>query len=201
MSVQVCAFERVLEEGNYEEATSMLWKVQDMADEKQLKEEVVKVLENLVRKQLEREDAKKREAEEGGCTYLLEETSKDREEKRRREVEEIRSQWEDIHLLRELLLRLNKNCTDRESLVHKFTLSMVGRLQLTEMCNLRILAEHHNMQRLQQENLMPLAEVLQAQYISLFRQMTQEIVALVKDVEDNKFQNLEALLQAYRRIG
>ncbi|KFH11848.1 Filamin/ABP280 repeat-containing protein, partial [Toxoplasma gondii VAND] len=198
---QVCAFERVLEEGNYEEATSMLWKVQDMADEKQLKEEVVKVLENLVRKQLEREDAKKREAEEGGCTYLLEETSKDREEKRRREVEEIRSQWEDIHLLRELLLRLNKNCTDRESLVHKFTLSMVGRLQLTEMCNLRILAEHHNMQRLQQENLMPLAEVLQAQYISLFRQMTQEIVALVKDVEDNKFQNLEALLQAYRRIG
>ncbi|KEP66901.1 UNVERIFIED_CONTAM: Filamin/ABP280 repeat-containing protein [Hammondia hammondi] len=198
---QVCAFERVLEEGNYEEATSLLWKVQDMADEKQLKEEVVTVLENLVRKQLEREDAKKREAEEGGCTYLLEETSKDREEKRRREVEEIRSQWEDIHLLRELLLRLNKNCTDRESLVHRFTLSMVGRLQLTEMCNLRILAEHHNMQRLQQENLMPLAEVLQAQYISLFRQMTQEIVALVKDVEDNKFQNLEALLQAYRRIG
>ncbi|CBZ53752.1 conserved hypothetical protein [Neospora caninum Liverpool] len=198
---QVCEFERVLEEGNYLKATRLLWKVDGMADERQLKEEVVRVLENLVHKQLEREDARKREEAGRDCAELLGETSKEREEKRRREVQDIRSQWEDIHLLRELLVRLNKNCADRESLVQRFTLSMIDRLQQTETCNLRILAEHHNMQRLEQENLVPLAQVLQAQYISMFKQMTQEIVTLVRDVESNQFTNLELLLQAYRRIG
>lgn len=102
---------------------------------------------------------------------------------------------------RELLLKLTKNFSDRESVVSRFTFSMVDRLQQTQAAHLRLMAEHHNLQRLEQENLVPLAHMLQAQYIHMFKQMTHEIVRLVRGVENKQFVNLENLLRTYRKIG
>ncbi|PFH37318.1 hypothetical protein BESB_037760 [Besnoitia besnoiti] len=198
---QVSRFERLLNEGEYAEAADLLWAVESATDEKELKAEIVRVLETLVQRQLELEDAKRRERAGARLDALVGETSKEREQKRRAEIQQIRGQWEDIQLLRELLGRLTKNCSERESLIQHFTFAMMERLHQTQAGNLRIMAEHHNLQRLEQENLIPLAQIMQSQYVTMFRQMTKELVRLVRGVETKQFVNLENLLQTYRRIG
>ncbi|PHJ21264.1 filamin abp280 repeat-containing protein [Cystoisospora suis] len=203
LGVQIGEFERLLHEGAHAQAAELLWKVDDMVDQKELKQQIMGVIERLVRERLEHEDAMRREeADTAAAEDLLGPmTTKELEAKRKKDLNQIRRQWEDVQLLRELLLKLTKNFSDRESIVSRFTFSMVERLQQTQAAHLRLMAEHHNLQRLEHENLIPLAHMLQAQYIHMFKQMTHEIVRLVRGVENKQFVNLENLLQTYRKIG
>lgn len=55
--------------------------------------------------------------------------------------------------------------------------------------------------RLQEENLPPLASVLQQQYVLMFRSMTSEITRHVASLQEREFYNLEELLSTYKKIA
>lgn len=73
-----------------------------MVDEKELKQEIMGVIERLVRERLEHEDAMRREeADTAGVEeFLGPMTTKELEEKRKKDLNQIRRQWEDVQLLR-----------------------------------------------------------------------------------------------------
>ncbi|KAL8433375.1 hypothetical protein ACSSS7_003930 [Eimeria intestinalis] len=133
-----------------------------------------------------------------GC---LEMTQKEKTEKELCKLKDLQQQWEEVQAVRELLLKLSKDAERQQHVMHAFTEAMLLTLQRTQTRNLRLLAEKNDVMRLRDENLVPLAEVLQMQYFHMFTTMTKQIVSYVSSLRDRDFFNLEELLDTYKRIG
>lgn len=55
--------------------------------------------------------------------------------------------------------------------------------------------------RLRDENLLPLADVLQREYLQMFKSMTKQIICHVASLKNRDFFNLEELLETYKKIA
>ncbi|XP_026194170.1 uncharacterized protein LOC34619816 [Cyclospora cayetanensis] len=139
--------------------------------------------------------------EEGGDDTSLHLTPKEKQKKEEKRLKDLQTQWEQIQAVRELLLKLSKDNERQKEIIQAFTETMLQALQQTQARNLRLLAERNDIRRLRDENLLPLADVLQQQYLQLFRSMTKQIMTYVTSLNGRDFFNLEELIHTYNKIA
>ncbi|OEH75678.1 filamin abp280 repeat-containing protein [Cyclospora cayetanensis] len=200
-------FEEHLRGGRHDEAARILSCVHDTFTSAELRQQAETALANIsLRDALDEGLSSQLQwvnecEEEGGDDTSLHLTPKEKQKKEEKRLKDLQTQWEQIQAVRELLLKLSKDNERQKEIIQAFTETMLQALQQTQARNLRLLAERNDIRRLRDENLLPLADVLQQQYLQLFRSMTKQIMTYVTSLNGRDFFNLEELIHTYNKIA
>ncbi|KAL8272076.1 hypothetical protein Esti_004011 [Eimeria stiedai] len=206
LGASIARFEEQLRQGKHDEAARTLECVYGASKSEKLWKEAEEALARIsLRDALHQSlNLQGGDSDDETPEGLLELTQKDRTENEMKKLRGLQQQWEEVQAVRQVsnpISRLSRDAERQQQVMHAFTESMLLTLQRTQTRNLRLLAEKNDVMRLRDENLVPLAEVLQMQYFQMFTTMTKQIVSYVSSLKDRDFFNLEELLDTYKKIG